>query len=139
MHFNCHRTAAIESNSNVDFLPHFNVVYVTFAESRPMGIDPNWIRAGTDEAKSFAHRLNRAAVSRKPCRDHRILFWWKTTELSWRTFVYIAEYLCCHINSMLGEKELCKRVPSFEVLVLSAETANEMPFGSSRVWRILSK
>ena len=40
MHFNCDRTSTIESNPDVDFLPHFNVVYLTIVESRPMGVDP---------------------------------------------------------------------------------------------------
>ena len=33
MHFNCDRTSTIESNPEVDFLPHFNVVHLTIVES----------------------------------------------------------------------------------------------------------
>ena len=139
MHFNCDRTSTIESNPDVDFLPHFNVVYLTIIESRPMGVDPNWVRAGADEAKSLTHRLNGAAVSRKSCRDHRILFWWKATELLGRPLVYVAEHLSGFVNLTLGKKELCKRVPSFKVLVIAAETGDKMTVGRSRVGRILSK
>ena len=33
MHFNCDRTSTIESKPDVDFLPHFNVVYLTIVVS----------------------------------------------------------------------------------------------------------